>query len=281
MTYYALLSELKAAMPTSRGSDTFHARLVNSLAMASVMLEDETNRRFDRFRDTYWHDGRSTASDGDVENNRLMLADDLQEVYTLTNGDAVEFDSADYELRPQRYPKAYQFCDLIASNNYWVQNSDNARRSISIDGLWGWGGRFKVSGLTLTGDINDSVVSIAITGNLTTAGLEIYQLVQINDELLFVDAAVDTSPVTFERGVNGSTAASHSASDVLYIFKPDSTVVWLTIQLTMWLREIQKSPAHGLVQVGDADRASNITRMPVNITDGIELLKRYKRIKAG
>lgn len=271
-THYLLLSQLKAALKTD--SPLANERLRRIVGGVSRALELETNRRFDHRAAVVYHDARTLGFGGDVNGSALYLADDLQAVESISR-DGDVFDPASYELlaEPERR-RCYDRVDLVDSTLEWRSSSDRPERVIVVAGIWGYGGRWRSTGLTLAGALDTSAAQVALSG---VTGLEREMLLRVDDEYLRIDADVDASPISVERAVNGTAAAAHDSGTPVDSFEVDAVVRDLVLRLALWRLELEKSPAFGQITIGDADYPIDISSAPKDITRAIAMLTRSRK----
>lgn len=269
---YLKIADAKKLLNTQNTSSSFEDKLLDLILEASRLLETETNRRFDRRFETVRRSARAAGNGGDVyDSNVLEAGDDLQAVSSITNGDGVAIDLDDIELRRSRGAAFYSGIALLTNSIQWASDPNNLRRSpIAINGIWGYGGRWRAV-TTLSATITDSATSIAV-GAIT--GLEQELLIKVGDELMIVEITPTASPITVERGVNGSTATAHNIGATLYEFEPDYVARRFIKRIVQWYSELDKSPLYGTVQVGDISAPIDITAIP---KDAAQILKALTR----
>lgn len=275
MAYYSTLARVKRHMGTSNNSAAFNARLAELIQAASELLEEEANRRFDRYYETQSYTPRQVVNGGDLSGRILMLNGDLVSVTTLTNGNSEPVADGDYDLLPLNSRYGYSEIDL-AEGLSWTY-SGRATRKVGVTGLWGYGGTWVPSGATITVDIANNVSLVPVS---SVAGLEQYMLIRIGDELLTINTPVTSSPIRVDRGVNGSTATAHVTGAGLDIFQPHALVMRTIDRLVMWLSELDDNPSgRAVVQVGDWAKSIDITAAPDDALALIEQLRRKPRIR--
>ena len=150
----------------------------------------------------------------------LDVEEDLLAITTLTNGDATAIASSDYILMPYFGPPYHQIRLKQSSSVVWtLDSSGNDERAITLLGIWGkvhdyasvWLDTLAILAAAIT-------TTTATTFTCTTGIVKAGWLIRIDLEYLYVDSvstgASDT--VTVRRGVNGSTAATHVISSLIY-----------------------------------------------------------------
>lgn len=278
MTDYLLLSDLKAAVNTQSNTALTNDKLMEMIEAESRAIEqaDLCNRRFDHRIETRYFNPLSLAQDGDRDGNDLLI-DDIISVTEVVNGDGTEITGDQYLLLPMNRPNKSIISLKSTSGIGWTVGDQDPREAIVITGVYGYGGSWVNTGITVGADgITDSATSLPVSA---TTGLEKRMILRIDSEYLLIDAAVSASPVYVERAVNGSTAAAHSLGAAIYRFVPDSNVQTIIKRLCAWRLEQRKSPLFGTVQVGDFEQPTNISTLPNDLKPKVRALRRAPRIR--
>ena len=192
-----------------------------------------------------------------------MLNDDLLELQSLTNGDSSNIANDDVLLLSGGV--------LRLINGVFFSYEETPQDSITVTGYWGyhpnWESAWADSGDTVQ-DNPLSASATTLTVNDADAGsparFQVGQLLRIESEYLRVTAVDSTNNLlTVARGVQGTTAASHSVSTAIEIYQTPEDVALLTVRWATWLyREIDSelleippallSALNGLRRVGVA-----------------------------
>ena len=148
-----------------------------------------------------------------AQNGLLVLDDDLLSVTTLTNGDATTIASTKYKFETPNTTPYWGIKLLSSSGLTWTYDED-PEEAISLVGIWGCDlGWQPNKSEWVTADTLGAAISTttATSITLTVAGsLEAGWLLKIDSEYLYVSGAPVSTTATVVRGVNGSTAATHS-----------------------------------------------------------------------
>lgn len=151
----------------------------------------------------------------------LFLGDDLLELTTLTNGDDTVIASTDYILNPANETPKLSIELVETSGVIWQSDAGNYRQVISVAGVWGWhddyasAWRDTLATILNSGGVNASATSLTVLTGKIKAG----QLLKCESEFWYASEVTTGSPndtVTIVRAVNGSTAAAHAQSTVIY-----------------------------------------------------------------
>lgn len=178
------------------------------------------------------------------DSQQLWLFNDapLLEITTLTNGDSNTISSNNTVLKPNNgYPKEIVHLKPSACTGFKAASSGNWQQVISIDGIWGYVPHYatcwKLTGQTVqnTTEISSSATNLKVT---STAGFSRGWYLQIEDETLFVEAVVDGTDLTVERGALGTTAATHLNGTAIRRFVHDNIIYRAT---TEWASYLYKS----------------------------------------
>lgn len=274
---YYKVADAKKLLLTQNTSSDLVERLNDLIQEAGELLEIQTRRRFDRRIQGIRRDGRDASHGGNVyEGNVLDTGDDLQELISVANGDGTSIALEHVELRRSRNAKYYSGVALINNTLAWTSDPDNIRRSsILLSGIWGYGGVWRTA-TTLTADISSSATSIAVAAFSTA--LERDMLIRIGSEMLYLEATATVSPLTVSRAQNGSTAAAHLNGATVYEFEPEPLVRRYIKRVIQWYSELDKSPLYGTVQVGDISVPVDMTTMPKDAAQIIDMLSRVNTI---
>lgn len=226
---YVTLSDFKAwitaAGQTLQVDPADDAVLERILENTSRYIDTETNRTFyPRVETRYFNV---------PEDEELLVDDDLLAITSITNGDDVAVSSTDYNLLPlNRYPKfSIRLKDSVGE--YWEDDSDGESIGvIDVAGIWGYhndyGRRAWKTGTTLSAAI---ATTSATSASVTSAALfDPGQIIKIDSEFMLVTAVGGTT-LTIERGVNGSTAATHLISAVVYIWTPQPDIWQAVVEI--------------------------------------------------
>lgn len=165
----------------------------------------------------------------------LLFIDDLLTVTTLKTDDdddrtyETTWLTTDYDLEPFNAlvdvpPQAFNMIRVQINGDQvfprWV------RRGVEIAGSWGWVITETDSGATLSEDLDTSEPDIDVSDGTAFA---IGMIIRIDSEDMFVDV-IATNTLTARRGVNGSTAATHTTGATITILEPAqdiSEACWL------------------------------------------------------
>ena len=165
----------------------------------------------------------------DIPNSRELDFDEWAlSVTTLTNGAGGTITSANYNLIPKNSAAYYGLALTQTQGAIWQPDtSGNTENAIAVLGVWGYApqdsNQFVATGGTLAAAITSTS---ATTFTATTGTIKAGYLLQIDSEYLYASAVTTgaSDTVTVERGVNGSTAATHLISTAISRWTPGEMI---------------------------------------------------------
>lgn len=229
---YASLANFKTYITPpgqSLSIDTADDGVIDSIiARASRRVDDLCGRKFyPRIATRYYNT---------PPGNELWLDDDLLEIITLTNGDTVAIASTDYVLKPtNEYPKyAIRLKDM--STIYFTLATDSsADEAISLAAVWGYRDRYNADGWVTGSTLNEGAGLNATDLTFTVTAGTLFardQIIRIENELMIV-SLVSTNDITVtQRGVNGSTAATHANGTAVKYWVHQDDIQALALEIT-------------------------------------------------
>ena len=225
----ATLYALRQHIGLDASDTTEDERLMDALEAASAAIERHSCRRFQPRLASIAHD----VNLRDV--SELLLKEDLLELQSLTNGDDSSIALSD----------VIQIADAVLklTNGAVFTYDETPVSALSVEGVWGyhpdWSNAWSDSGDSVQdASLSASATSITITNADAGASprFQIGQLIRIEEEYLHI-TAIDTASniLTVERGVNGTSAASHASTTPIEIYQMPADVAQLTLRWALWL----------------------------------------------
>ena len=211
---YGNLATLKTMMDiTGTGNDT---ELLQSLEMASRSIDAFCRRYFYITSETRQFRGKGS---------RLLLNTDLLSITTLTTlksdrSTDKTWASTDYELFPLGdtvYPKEWiELSDDTTAGSF----ASGIRRGVQIAGMFGYGNGSSTTPYQSATTTNDGSFSASDTTFTATAGssLNIGETILIDSEQMYI-TNISSNTITVQRGMNGTTGASHSTGATVSVYK--------------------------------------------------------------
>lgn len=238
----------------------FFTDVTDTIWQASAIIDELTNNKFMAYYDTrkYYLDDIYRYSQ--IRQTELRLDDYLLSVSSISwAGSAVS--SSSYILNPPNLGSklTIRFDDNAITTGAGINFDD----SVDVTGIWGYHTIYNnawVSTTTLSANVSSTTTtSISVT---SASAFQNLHYVKINDEFMQVTAVdTDTNTLTVERGVNGSTATTHTSADAVSIFVPIRDIRMACNRLAGWLYQHR----------GDvADR--------IQLADGTQLISELPRI---
>lgn len=239
---------------------------IDALIIAiSKFIESETDRIFIPWTGTKTFDYQGTS--------QLILGDDLISVTSITDDDAA-IASSDYFLYPRNAPsrnKPYLWVELLFTSELF-QFDDTKQAAISINGKWGYNERTRASGSLLNGAISDTTSTSVIVDS--GDDFDIGQTILVDSEQMFIrNRDTGSETLTVERGMNGTTAATHSDNAVVYIIEPEPQIKYAANVLVA--RNIQRSDTAWSNMTGDEARFQFSQTIPGEVKS---ILEHYRRL---
>jgi hypothetical protein len=108
------------------------------------------------------------------------------------------------------------------SNICWTWDANaESMGVIPLTGIWGYHNRYTLRGwyaaTTLSGAEDATTDTWAVAdGSAITQDM----IVRVDNELAIVESCINNSIVVYQRGENGSTAATHDNGSTVYVWRP-------------------------------------------------------------
>jgi len=220
---YCTLDEFRdnlRAGNTDLGEDSTDDTVIERIIQqTSRYIDAKTGRHFYPIVETRYFDTPENTLDDRV----LWLDDDLLAATTVTNGDDVALASTEYNLFPaNEYPK-YALRIKQSSDYYWQRDSsDNGEQVIDVLGFWGYHNDYARRAWFAGSTLNEGALLTAADVTLTVASAVNFapgDLIKIENELMLVKSKSGSNLVIYQRGENGSTAATHADTTAIYIWR--------------------------------------------------------------
>jgi len=236
MNVYATLNDLKGPDCLNIKEAEHNAGLLRLLEAMSRQVEKPklTGRHFYCFEGVKYYNDVST---------KLWLPDDILSITSLkcdTDGDGVfevTMAATDYFLEPfNKYPKTLLKINL---NGDYAHFASGITKGVEITGVFGYADSATPyeakTAVNETGGIDASVTQFTVSdGSEIKAG----QTIRVDTEQMFV-SDVTQNELHVERGVNGTTAATHADASVVsvYTYPEDITQAVLILAMRAWKRK--------------------------------------------
>ena len=234
---YVSLDILKDASALNIAGTDYDDRLLSLAEAASRVIDRRCNRHFFARRAALQFYGNGAT--------RLLVPDlisvDPQGIRAETADGAFSaaWDTADYRLLPLNADPAS--AGNPASQPYTQIEALNGKRfpagsaRTQVSGIWGWQRRLRRSTEQVSAETAAAADTIALSGTASgLAKISAGNTLLIDDEQVYVRARSDAA-LTVARGINGSTAAAHSANSAIDIYEYPPPIVEAARLLAMRL----------------------------------------------
>lgn len=233
MSYaYAAVSDLRVAIADA--AVLTDAQLLSLLEDASRQVDAYTRRTFrvyqatkyfsppDRPVDPVWSEGSAELWTGDLLAVTSLATDGGDRTYSTA------WSAGDYDLVPYNAPAEERPYEGLRRPWNGAQAWPTARRGIKVVGKWGWFERLTDAGTTL----GAAITSTTATSIMVASGVALSPgLTLLIDSEQFYVKSVSGVTVGVDRGVNGTTAATHSNGAAIQRYVYPSSVVQATLAL--------------------------------------------------
>lgn len=174
---------------------------------AFVPYDDTKTMRRGYVRDNLWREAYEY---------RIEMEDDTLSLSSVT-WIGTSLTSAQYRLANENtHPNWEIAIDIDAISTIYPADFDE---SVQVAGTFGYNrdpdNMWKDSGKTVSGAIGATVTTVTVSDG-TVFG--VYQYIKIESEYMLI-TDISTNDLTVERGVNGSTAASHASTTAVYQYQ--------------------------------------------------------------
>jgi hypothetical protein len=204
---YCSVEELVAAVP-HLALGTFDAVILEHVLAASREVELRFGRGFFPYQgmNAYRWPPFAVAYSWEVWTDDDILS--VTNVAVAAGGlGAVPVALTNYYLEPQQSGPPYSRIEVDLSSTDVLQAGPTPQRSVQITGQWGYCATLAPAGL-LTSGINASVTALTVSTPVTVNQGDV---IVIDSEAIYVDhsPSLASGTAVVQRGVNGTTAASH------------------------------------------------------------------------
>lgn len=190
---------------------------------ASAIFSSETQRCFVPFIQSAPYDW--------VNHTTLHLDDDLMTLTSVTDSTGA-LSAGEYVLKSNnRNP--YSTIQTLGSRKFTF--STNRESAITVAGVWGFHPNPSIMWAAQT-TITVGVATVGATSITvgSTTNISVLSYLKIDDEYLLV-TAITGLVLTVERGVNGSTAATHLINVVVYLYQQNPEIQRAVTHLAVYL----------------------------------------------
>ncbi len=244
---YATLPEFQAYF-TARGQTiTTNAAddvvIDGLLEQASRFLETKTSRWFYPRIETRYYD---LPARGVHYVRDLYFDTDVLEIITFLNGDLTAIDATKYNLLPSNESPRYALQMKVSTTLIWQLDAlGDWEGVLALTSYNGYHNHYAADGWKVGGTLGAAITdttTLAFTAS-TGHSLAVGQVIKIGNELQIVGTVSSNTITPLSRGDNGSTAATHLISTVVYIWRPmeETRNAVMEIARTAYSRRFGKS----------------------------------------
>jgi hypothetical protein len=262
------------------GRDDFKRTLGSTMATNDVALrralegvaqqfDDWLDRTFQPYQATRVYTARDPFS---------LTVDDLLSVSAVRmdqDGDRVyevALTTADWEASPVNAAverKPYQWLDT-QPNGSW--RFTGVRRGMQVSGTWGYWQDLANVGAKLSSALDATSTSFQLASSTT---LQPQQTILIGSEQVYIGELSTGGVAQVERGVNGTSATSHTTADQIQVYRYPGPIVQAAQIQTLRIHKRKDAPL-GVV-AGGLDVTEGVVQVIRFDPDVENLLKTYRR----
>jgi hypothetical protein len=277
---YASIADVKGVLGISATTDDTVIRKIAEAASRSI--DSYCNRIFAVQSTTKYFDGA-------VE----LCVPDLLSITTLKTDEDGDYDydntyeTTDYILYGvgiedtlNTYPKTRI---VIDPNGDYSSFASGYKKGVQIAGVWGYG-----DGISATPYVIDTTTAEALDTSETgvdvtsVTNLSAGQVILVESEQMYI-YSIATTTLTVERGVNGTTAATHDTGKSIYIYQYPSDVRQACIDLSTALYQLRDKKGVQSEKIGDYSYTLTNVTAPgrKGLIEGIldDSIRSYKRMR--
>ncbi len=281
MTYYTTLQLARSKMNTE--NTEADADLAEILPFASQAIEEFCGQNFDDRIETRYF----SALVGGGSPTLFLQFQPLMSPTGVINGDGTVVDPSVYTAIPKgRYPIEEL---RLAVNNYWVGTPlpglvhiHYAADAITVGGHWGFNRKglaaWRLSTLTVAAPgITDLTGTALPLSAAAAAKIDVGSILRLganaDSEQVFVTGPVAltsaATTLTVTRGENGTAAATHAASEPIYVWEVEPTINVATAMLAAAQYEARQNPS-GEVMSAAGFGPFSTRELPKKVTDKLQ-----------
>ncbi len=232
MNTYGNLTQLKSVGWLNISGTTYDTDLLAIMEGASREIDKYCRRWFYTYEGIRYYDGAAS---------RLIVEDDIYSVTTLLvdkDGDGVyetTYNLTTVPVDAYLYPLNITPKTRLEINPYGNQGhfGSGFRNNVKVTGVFGHGADWPATPYLDSGAVVNTggITSSALTHALATgkgASFAVGQTVRLDSEQLYI-SGISTDTLTWQRGMNGTTAAAHLAAAVIYICQYPAAITRATL----------------------------------------------------
>jgi hypothetical protein len=278
---YASIADIKSVLGITATTDDTIIRKIAEAASRSI--DQYTNRTFVTSTATKYFNGANVLWIPDLLSITTLKTDEDGDG-TYENTYQVATEPIDYYLYGvgledtlNTYPKIRIETSV---NGDYGGFATGCEHGVQIAGVWGYGDGISASPYiadTTTNealDTSETGVDVTLATNLSAG-----QLILVESEQMYIYSVASTT-LTVERGVNGTTAATHDTAKTIYIYQYPSDIRQACIDLSVALYQNRSKQGLQSERIGDYNYVVMGTSLGKSMVDSIlGNIHSYKRMR--
>jgi hypothetical protein len=278
---YATIADIKGVIGiTATTDDTVIRKIAES---ASRSIDQYTNRTFVTQSATKYFDGAVTLWIPDLLSVTTLKTDEDGDG-TYENTFQVATEPIDYLLYGTGLEDSYNTYPKtrieIAEQSDYGSFASGVKKGVQIAGVWGYG-----DGISATPYIADTTTNKALDASETgvdvtsATNLSAGQLILVESEQMYI-YSISSTTLTVERGVNGTTAATHDTAKTIYIYQYPSDIRQACIDLSVATYQNRAKQGLQTERIGDYSYTIAGTSLGKSMVESIlGNIHSYKRMR--
>lgn len=266
---YLGLDDFKRTLGSTLSNDDASLRRV--LEGVSAQLDDWLRRRFQPYQATHVYTARHDLTldvDDLLSVDAVKFDQDGDRVYELTLA------TSDWELGPPNAAvghEPYQWIDMQPNGSYAF---DRTRRGVQVTGTWGYWQDLVGVGARLANALDATSTSFTLSSSTT---VQAQQTILIGSEQVYIGALSTAGVASVERGVNGTSATSHTTADALSVFRYPAAITEACRMQALRLHKRRDAPL-GVVAggLGIEEGVTTVLRLDPDVEKLIEPFRRHR-----
>lgn len=218
--WYSTIEAVKSAGPAVNTPD-YDALLGSYIEAVSQDIEQEMRVFIPETATKYFNAEEPSVCEGTLylDGQHLIAVTELKT--RAQDASPVTIAPTDYFLEPVNDGPPYSRIELKRSSSAAWEAGTTPQRAIAVTGRWGHWERTRPAGtLAAACDADDTSLQVS-EASLVGVG----DTMHIDDEQIFISGrGPQPTIVTVERGVNGTTAATHTQGDVITVHVPPADI---------------------------------------------------------
>ena len=278
---YASIADIKGVLGITSTTDDVTIRRIAEAASRSI--DREMNRTFVTSTATKYFNGTNVLWIPDLLSVTTLKTDEDGDG-TYENTYQVATEPIDYYLYGVGLEDTLNTFPKIrietSVNGDYSGFATGCEHGVQIAGVWGYG-----DGISATPYISDTTTNEALDASETgvdvtlATNLSAGQLILVESEQMYIYSVASTT-LTVERGVNGTTAATHDTAKTIYIYQYPSDIRQACIDLSVATYQNRSKQGLQSERIGDYSYVLAGTSLGKSMVESIlGNIHSYKRMR--